>query len=48
MLAECARQALDPVTSLLALERRTYMVSLLQRMDRMSMAVGLECRVPLM
>ncbi|MCH2184761.1 asparagine synthase C-terminal domain-containing protein, partial [Myxococcota bacterium] len=26
----------------------TYMVSLLQRMDRMSVATGLECRVPLM
>jgi len=48
VLAECEREALDPVTSLLALERRTYMVSLLQRMDRMSMAVGLECRVPLL
>jgi asparagine synthase (glutamine-hydrolysing) len=48
ILARCARRDLDPVTSLLALERRTYMVSLLQRMDRMSMAAGLECRVPLL
>lgn len=33
---------------LLALDQATYLVSLLQRMDRMSMAVGLECRVPLL
>jgi asparagine synthase (glutamine-hydrolysing) len=33
---------------LLEFERRTYLASLLQRMDRMSMAVGLECRVPLL
>jgi len=38
----------DGVDALLALERRTYLVSLLQRMDRMSMAAGLECRVPLL
>jgi asparagine synthase (glutamine-hydrolysing) len=36
------------IEALLELERRTYLVSLLQRMDRMSMAVGLECRVPLL
>lgn len=34
--------------ALLSLERSTYLVSLLQRMDRMSMAAGLECRVPLL
>lgn len=34
--------------ALLDLERESYLVSLLQRMDRMSMAVGLECRVPLL
>ena len=39
---------LDVVGALLALERQTYLVSLLQRMDRLSMAVGLECRVPLL
>jgi asparagine synthase (glutamine-hydrolysing) len=33
---------------LLDLDRRTYIVSLLQRMDRMSMAAGLETRVPLL
>jgi len=48
ILEEIAPMTVDPMTRLLALERRTYMVSLLQRMDRMSMAVGLECRVPLM
>ena len=48
ILQEVAPLTADPMTRLLALERRTYMVSLLQRMDRMSMAVGLECRVPLM
>ncbi|MFO0687462.1 MAG: asparagine synthase (glutamine-hydrolyzing) [Myxococcota bacterium] len=38
----------DVVDALLELERQTYLVSLLQRMDRLSMAVGLECRVPLL
>ncbi len=38
----------ESVDALLALERQTYLVSLLQRMDRLSMAVGLECRVPLL
>jgi asparagine synthase (glutamine-hydrolysing) len=41
-----ARRGLDEVECLLDLERQTYLVSLLQRMDRMSMAAGLECRVP--
>ena len=45
---ETRARGADAISGLLALERRTYMVSLLQRMDRMSMAVGLECRVPLM
>ncbi len=45
---EAERLGADPVQSLLALERETYLVSLLQRMDRMSMASGLECRVPLL
>ncbi len=43
---EAERRGLDEVESLLELERQTYLVSLLQRMDRMSMAAGLECRVP--
>lgn len=34
--------------ALLELDQQTYLVSLLQRMDRMSMSVGLECRVPLL
>ena len=38
----------DVVDALLEFERQTYLVSLLQRMDRLSMAVGLECRVPLL
>jgi asparagine synthase (glutamine-hydrolysing) len=38
----------SPLAGLLHLERQTYLVSLLQRMDRMSMAAGLECRVPLL
>jgi asparagine synthase (glutamine-hydrolysing) len=42
------RRGLDEIGSLLDLERQTYLVSLLQRMDRMSMAAGLECRVPLL
>lgn len=37
-----------PLGALLALERETYLVSLLQRMDRMTMAAGLEARVPLL
>jgi asparagine synthase (glutamine-hydrolysing) len=46
-LFEAARQrGLDEIESLLDLERQTYLVALLQRMDRMSMAAGLECRVP--
>ena len=48
ILQEARTGGADAISGLLALERRTYMVSLLQRMDRMSMAVGLECRVPLM
>ena len=48
-LFEDARgRGLDDMASLLELERQTYLVSLLQRMDRMSMAAGLECRVPLL
>jgi len=45
---EAQRAALGELDALLELERRTYLVCLLQRMDRMSMAVGLECRVPLL
>ena len=42
------RRGLSEIESLLDLERQTHLVSLLQRMDRMSMAAGLECRVPLL
>ena len=48
ILEEAGTLSPDPLIQLLVLERRSYMVSLLQRMDRMSMATGLECRVPLM
>jgi asparagine synthase (glutamine-hydrolysing) len=46
--AELTREGRDPLQTLLELERRTYIVSLLQRMDRMSMAAGLETRVPVL
>jgi hypothetical protein len=46
--AVAARPFLDELQILLELERQTYLVSLLQRMDRMTMAVGLEARVPLL
>ena len=43
---EARRRGLDEIESFLELERQTYLVALLHRMDRMSMAAGLECRVP--
>lgn len=45
---EAEAQGAGALEGLLALDQATYLVSLLQRMDRMSMAVGLECRVPLL
>lgn len=36
----------DPLASVLDLDLRTYLVSVLQRQDRMSMANGVESRVP--
>jgi asparagine synthase (glutamine-hydrolysing) len=48
LFAEARAGGEGEVGALLALERRTYLASLLQRMDRMSMAAGLECRVPLL
>ncbi len=48
ILAGCRARGLDDHQSLSELERRTYLVSLLQRMDRMTMAAGLEARVPLL
>lgn len=48
MVEDALAEGAEPANALLALERRTYLVSLLQRMDRLSMAVGLECRVPLL
>jgi asparagine synthase (glutamine-hydrolysing) len=46
LFMEARRRGLSEVGSLLEVERQTYLVALLQRMDRMSMAAGLECRVP--
>lgn len=48
LFQEARRRSFDEVGSFLELERQTYLTSLLQRMDRMSMAAGLECRVPLL
>ncbi|MBW2495357.1 MAG: asparagine synthase (glutamine-hydrolyzing) [Deltaproteobacteria bacterium] len=48
MLEEAAAEGRNALECLLELDRRTYIVSLLQRMDRMSMAAGLETRVPLL
>jgi asparagine synthase (glutamine-hydrolysing) len=45
---DARRRGLDHSRSFLDLERQTYLVSLLHRMDRMSMAAGLECRVPVL
>jgi asparagine synthase (glutamine-hydrolysing) len=43
---DAERRGLNEIESLLELDRQTYLVALLHRMDRMSMAAGLECRVP--
>ncbi len=48
LYAEARDRGESEAEALLSLERGTYLVSLLQRMDRMSMAAGLECRVPLL
>lgn len=48
LFAEAKARGECEMEALLSLERGTYLVSLLQRMDRMSMAAGLECRVPLL
>ena len=48
MLEEAAAEGRNPLESLLELDRRTYIVSLLKRMDRVSMVAGLEERVPLL
>jgi asparagine synthase (glutamine-hydrolysing) len=42
------REGRGELESLLELDRHTYLVSLLQRMDRMTMAAGLEARVPVL
>jgi asparagine synthase (glutamine-hydrolysing) len=48
ILEQAAARGCGTLDALFDLERRTYLVSLLQRMDRMTMAVGLEARVPLL
>jgi asparagine synthase (glutamine-hydrolysing) len=46
LFEDARRRGLGEIESLIELERQTYLVSLLHRMDRMSMAASLECRVP--
>ncbi|HSU13298.1 asparagine synthase (glutamine-hydrolyzing) [Longimicrobium sp.] len=46
LLAEARAAGGDPVATLSRYELRTYLESALDRMDRVSMAVGLEARVP--
>jgi len=48
ILAQAAAEGRSGLEGLLELDRRTYLVSLLQRMDRMTMAAGLEARVPVL
>lgn len=48
ILAQAQAQGRGDLDALLELDRRTYLVSLLQRMDRMTMAAGLEARVPVL
>jgi len=48
ILEQAQAEGRGPLDGLLELDRRTYLVSLLQRMDRMTMAAGLEARVPVL
>ncbi len=48
ILAQAQAEGRSGLEGLLELDRRTYLVSLLQRMDRMTMAAGLEARVPVL
>jgi asparagine synthase (glutamine-hydrolysing) len=48
ILAQAHAEGRAGLYGLLELDRRTYLVSLLQRMDRMTMAAGLEARVPVL
>jgi asparagine synthase (glutamine-hydrolysing) len=46
VLREGEASGVDAVTNLGILDQRTYLVSILNRQDKMSMAAGLEARVP--
>jgi len=48
LLDQARREGRGELESLLEVDRRSYLVSLLQRMDRMTMAAGLEARVPIL
>jgi asparagine synthase (glutamine-hydrolysing) len=48
ILEQAQAEGRGELDCLLELDRRTYLVSLLQRMDRMTMAAGLEARVPVL
>ena len=45
-LADAQRATGDPVSALAALDFQTYLVSILNRQDKMSMATSIEARVP--
>ena len=45
-LSDAAARGLDPVSTLAALDFETYLVSILNRQDKMSMATSIEARVP--
>ena len=45
-LADAAARGLDPVSTLASLDFQTYLVSILNRQDKMSMATSIEARVP--
>lgn len=45
-LQKLAREMSDPVSQTAALDQVTYLVSILNRQDKMSMAAGIEARVP--
>lgn len=47
-LAATADLGLDPVSRLAMLDQESYLVSILHRQDKMSMAAGIESRVPFM
>lgn len=45
-IADAQYRGLDPVTTLATLDFQTYLVSILNRQDKMSMATSIEARVP--